>query len=850
MSDQIVKNFEELVELNFQLYSNLFLTIPMDIVVQTGMLIPIMRDECEKGLAEGKDPVVIINDFLDKNRPGLDEKQRIDFLFYVIQYVERQILLIDALEDAAYTKIHRIDGPNTLHQFLQRIKDDHLEWKLQHFIENFGIRVVLTAHPTQFYPGQVLAIGADLTKAISLKESSTVRDLMHQLSKTPFFRKQKPTPLNEAIRLTWYLVNIFYPAAGDLLDVIAEDYPDQVDKNNQLISLGFWPGGDRDGNPFIDTETTLKVASFLRNSIMDCYLDDVRNLKRRLSFVGVFDKLEKIEEQLIAEKANTGNEPQFKNNELIDSLLEIERTIVEQHGSLFLNYIQKFRRQVAMFGYHFASLDIRQDSRVISKAFEDTLKKLPGLLPDSFAHWQLNDQVSALLNIEGNIPSMQYEDALTTDTLGSMKAMKQIQLMNGEFGCNRYIISNCRGPLDIAKVIALFKLSGWDSPVVDVVPLFETIEDLRHAGHSMQDIYENADYKAHLNRRGNKQTVMLGFSDGTKDGGYLMANWSIFLAKEEITRVSRDAGIEVIFFDGRGGPPARGGGNTHQFYSALGSRIDSRQIHLTLQGQTISSNYGLRESAVHNLGYLLTAGLSNNIFNRPDRDLSDDDRSLISEMAEDSLKFYENFKNHPLFIPFLEERSTLKYYGMANISSRPSKRSEGGKLLLEDLRAIPFVGAWSQLKQNVPGFFGLGTALKIQEDKGNLQTCVDLYQRSGFFRALISNSMQSISKSNFALTKYMESDEKYGGFWRIIFNEFELTRQMLLKVSGMVILLEDNPRSRKSIKLREKVVLPLLVIQQYALMKIQQGNTEFIEIYEKLVMRSLFGNINATRNAV
>lgn len=170
--------------------------------------------------------------------------------------------------------------------------------------------------------------------------------------------------------------------------------------------------------------------------------------------------------------------------------------------------------------------------------------------------------------------------------------------------------------------------------------------------------------------------------------------------------------------------------------------------------------------------------------------------------------------------------------------------------MFEDLRAIPFVGAWSQLKQNVPGFFGFGTALKIQEEKGRLQDCVEFYKRSGFFRALVSNSMQSLSKSNFALTRYMEKDEKFGEFWRIIYDEFELTRQMLLKISGMVILLEDNPRSRKSIRLRENIVLPLLVIQQYALMKIQSKSDEQTETYEKLVMRSLFGNINATRNAV
>lgn len=853
MSDQVIKNYEEFVELNFQLYSNLFLTLPMDAVVQTGMLLPILRNVCEKGLDDGLDPVTIIDDFLAKNKATIKEKEKIDFLFHIIQYVERQILLIDALEDAAYNKIHRIDGPNTLRQLLQRVKEDHLEWKMKSFLEKFGIRVVLTAHPTQFYTGQVLSVSEDLNKAIAAKETLKVRDLMHQLSKTPFFRKQKPTPYSEAMRLTWNLTNIFYPAAGELLGIIGEEYADEIDSNNHLITLGFWPGGDRDGNPFVDVETTLKVASLLKSSIISCYLNDIKFLKRRLSFAGVFDRLERIEEQLGNELVNSQNVPLIDLPGLINELKEIERTVVEKHQGLFVQLVRTFRRKVSLFGYHFASLDIRQDSRVITQAFKDFTDNIPDLLHENFHELEETVQVSILLNLNSKLDNeIALANELSADTINSIKAIHKIRQFNGESGCHRYIISNCRGQIDIARVYALFKLTQPENKSqvnADIVPLFETVDDLHNAGTTMRNLYSNEDYMAHIKARGN-QTVMLGFSDGTKDGGYLMANWSIYTAKEQITAISREAGVEVIFFDGRGGPPARGGGNTHLFYAALGNKIESKQIQLTLQGQTISSHYGLIESAVHNLGYLISAGLSNNVYNQTGRDITDEERSLMSEMADDGYKKYDGFKKHPLFVPFLEERSTLKYYGMANISSRPSNRGGSDKLVFEDLRAIPFVGAWSQLKQNVPGFFGFGTALKKQEEKGNLQQCIDFYKSSGFFRALVSNSMQSLSKSNFSLTRYMENDEKYGEFWRIIYDEFLLTREMLLKVSGMVILLEENPRSRKSIKLRENIVLPLLVIQQYALIKLQENESEHHEVYEKLVMRSLFGNINATRNAV
>jgi len=370
----------------------------------------------------------------------------------------------------------------------------------------------------------------------------------------------------------------------------------------------------------------------------------------------------------------------------------------------------------------------------------------------------------------------------------------------------------------------------------------------------MLQIYQKSDYNTHLNKRKRQQTVMLGFSDGTKDGGYLTANWSILKAKEEMTSVSRDMEVEVLFFDGRGGPPARGGGNAHLFYSAMGKQVESQQIQMTVQGQTISSHYGIKEAAVHNLGHLLTAGIENNLFNESSAELDSDQQSLIENLSASSYKKYEALKQHPLFIPFLEERSTLKYYGMANIGSRPSKRGKSEGLVFEDLRAIPFVGAWSQLKQNVPGFYGLGSALQKEYEKDQLQSCKDLYQDSLFFKALINNSMQSMSKTNFALTRYMKEDPKFGKFWTMIFEEFLLTKKLVLAISGQNELLEDNARSRQSIQLREKVVLPLLSIQQYALIQIQKikegGDSEYLKEYEKMVMRSLFGNINASRNSV
>lgn len=401
----------------------------------------------------------------------------------------------------------------------------------------------------------------------------------------------------------------------------------------------------------------------------------------------------------------------------------------------------------------------------------------------------------------------------------------------------------------------MFRLSNWENPTVDLIPLFETIPDLEASEEVMQALFSDPIYKVHLKQRKMKQTIMLGFSDGTKDGGYFMANWSIYLAKERLSKLASSFGIQVAFFDGRGGPPARGGGNTHEFYASMGDTIQSDDIQLTIQGQTISSNFGTLDSSQYNLEQLLSSGIENQIFNPGENRLATGKRKLMERIAEVSYKVYQDFKAHPMFIPYLERMSTLPYYAKANIGSRPSKRGKSSTLKFEDLRAIPFVGSWSQLKQNVPGFYGLGSALQKIIEQGKMEELKGLYKNSRFFRTLIFNSMMSLSKSFFKLTAYMKEDVEFGAFWEMIFEEYNLTQKVLLEVSGFTLLMENEPAGKASIKAREEIVQPLLTIQQFALIQLQglkkekNLDTEKIEILEAMVTRSLFGNINASRNS-
>jgi phosphoenolpyruvate carboxylase len=224
-------------------------------------------------------------------------------------------------------------------------------------------------------------------------------------------------------------------------------------------------------------------------------------------------------------------------------------------------------------------------------------------------------------------------------------------------------------------------------------------------------------------------------------------------------------------------------------------------------------------------------------------------KELIQQMADISYKLFVDLRAHPLFVEYLEKFSPLKLLSRINISSRPTKRNAGAQLKLEDLRAISFVTSWSQLKQSIPGFYGVGTALKSVKESGGWDEIKELYQTSGFFKTMLDNCMMSMSKSDFRVTAYLEQDEKFGEFWKTLKDEFVLTREMLLELTGSSVLMEEYPVERRSIAIREKIVLPLVIIQHYALQCLNnEKDTELNDIYNKLVIRTVYGIVNAGRN--
>ena len=850
-----LQQFKNSVGIKFQLYNSLFTSLPFHRIEKTGIHLSLLLNHCEEGYKKKMGPQQIIDDFFSRYTSFSNEREKTDLLFRFVQYVERQVVLFDALEDAAFREVNDINGAGSLKHLESEVAQSSSEEALAQKLKDFAIRLVLTAHPTQFYPGPVLGIINDLSKALTENNAQLINLLLQQLGKTPFFKKQKPTPFDEAISLIWYLENVFYNAAGRIVSQLKERFPHAVADNNPVINMGFWPGGDRDGNPNVSTETTLKVAEALRSSILKCYYLDVRRLKRRLTFREVDTLICDLEDQLYANLFIPGYKVDISKDYIITQLLAIREILVHQHNGLFLAQLDGLINKVRVFGLHFASLDIRQDSSVHGKVL-DLVAEKDAVLPKNYSSLSEAEKLDALTNITGQCNPSLYEDALVQDTLVSVTAIKTIQELNGEAGCSRYIISQCNSALNVLEVYGLCLMGGWEkgSLTVDIVPLFETIDDLQRAPAIMRRLYEHPDYRSHLRLRKEAQTIMVGFSDGTKDGGYLMANWSIYKAKEELTRVSKEYGIDVVFFDGRGGPPARGGGKTHKFYASMGKNISNREIQLTIQGQTVSSNFGTIDSAQYNIEQLLNAGITNDLFPRKERILDESESNLLQQLAEEGLKSYQGLKEHPDFLPYLSHVSPLRFYAETNIGSRPAKRSAGARLSLKDLRAIPFVGSWSQLKQNVPGYYGVGAALQALDKQGKMNDLKALYRSSLFFKTLMDNCEMAMKKCFFPLTAFLADDPRFGEVWRMIYEEYELTQRYILQLTEKGELMADYPVDQLSIQMRERIVLPLTTIQQYAISVIRQmeegsKNGARREALERLVVRCSFGIINAGRNS-
>ncbi|OYX91375.1 MAG: phosphoenolpyruvate carboxylase, partial [Sphingobacteriia bacterium 35-40-5] len=348
-----------------------------------------------------------------------------------------------------------MDGSGTLKQLQTEVVQANSQLQLAEKLKDFSVRLVLTAHPNQFYPSAVLGIIHDLGKALQKDDTVLVNTYLQQLGKTPFFKKEKPTPYDEAVNLIWFLENVFYHSAGHILSFLKSEFQDAVTEENQLIRMGFWPGGDRDGNPFVKADTTLKVAEALRQSIIKCYYMEVRLLKGRLTFQGVDTLLASLEDRLYKNLFIPGYNAYLSKDEISATLIEIRDILIAKHNSLFLNKVNNLLDKVNLFGLFFASLDVRQDSSV-HKELVELVSEKTSVLPKNYKNLSEESKIQLLQNID----SLVVDTDLDKDTFDTILSIRTIQRFNGPEGCHRYIISHTTSALNVMEVYGLCLMAG------------------------------------------------------------------------------------------------------------------------------------------------------------------------------------------------------------------------------------------------------------------------------------------------------------------------------------------------------------------------------------------------------
>ena len=464
--DQRAEKFRQIVENKFQIYNSLFMSLPYDKMTNIGMLLPFLCEESKIGYEAGKTPEEIVEEFFKNHTDLQTEEQKTELLFKIIQYIERQVVLFDSIEDAAFPNIHSESDNGTVTNMYERSLQDHKLDKIREKLKDFAVKIVFTAHPTQFYPNSVQRILHDLRNAITTDSITNIDMLLQQLGKTPFVNKEKPTPIDEALSIIYYLRYVYYDTIGELFTKIKSTFGNEhFHLHEDLIQLGFWPGGDRDGNPFVTADVTKRVAEELHSAILKAYYNNLKSVRRRLSFRGVSDVLTKLSNELYS--AIFRNE-KITAEDIITRLEEAEKILVEQHNSLFLDLLVNFKDRVKIFGTHFATLDVRQDSRIHQQVIDTVFAKVFGNNEVSN-----EDKFNQLIQISDKVNPDDFED-IVKDTLLTVSQVSEIQELNGLRGMNRYIISNSDAVKDVMNVYAFFKVCGYKDEDInmDIVPLF------------------------------------------------------------------------------------------------------------------------------------------------------------------------------------------------------------------------------------------------------------------------------------------------------------------------------------------------------------------------------------------
>ena len=747
---------------------------------------------------------------------------------------------------------------------VQKETKEFTDADIQEWINNFSVRPVFTAHPTEAARRSVLSkmnsIADLLDQPVSVTRDRRLSEMVDLLWQTDELRLGQPEPLDEATNALFYLDDLFRMTIPEVLD----DFARELERLNVTVaptarplSFGTWIGGDRDGNPNITPEVTkaaitLQVGHFIR--VMAGSLDELRQAlsvssriagaskqltdsvaKDLISLPEIEDRFRRqnveepyrlkataIRHRLIqTQRRHAAGEPHVPGRDyestaqLLADLNLMRESLLAHRGELIAHgLLERIIRTVSSFGITHATMDVREHSD---------------------AHHYALEQISAV--------GVDKIDDRAKKTLNTFVAIKELIEKFGPEVIETYIISMTKSHEDVLAAVKLGKLAGLHG-MVGYAPLLETVAELQAADTILDNLLSDLEYRALVKTRGEIQEVMLGYSDSNKDAGIATSQWEIHKAQRKLRDIAIKHGVTLRLFHGRGGSVGRGGGPTYDALIALPWGSIDGQIKMTEQGEVISDKYALPSLARENVELSLAAALEATVLNRAPRQTPEELSKWSAGMdsiSENAFKAYRSLIDHPDLPAYFYASTPVEQLGNLFLGSRPSRRPDASAGL-GSLRAIPWVFGWTQSRQIVPGWFGVGSGLKAARESGKTEVLKQMLKEWHFFRTFISNVEMTLAKTDLVMArKYVKKlvDPSLHHFLETIETEFELTKKEILLLTDKKELLGDQPILARTLQIRDAYLSPLHLLQITLLNKVRNATD-----IDPLISRALLLTIN------
>lgn len=829
-------------------------------------------------------------------------------MIYISRYFSILPLLINISEDVdlAYEINHQNNvDQDYLGKLSTTIKMVAEKENAAEILEKLNVVPVLTAHPTQVQRKSMLDLTnhihnllrkyRDVKLGLINKEKwhTDLRRYIEIIMQTDMIREKKLKVTNEITNVMEYYQSSFLNAVPRLTaeyKKLAKEQGIEL-QHPKPITMGMWIGGDRDGNPFVTAETLNKSALTQCEVIMNYYDEKIYNLYREFSLsTSIVDVSDKVREMALKSQDNSiyrekelyrralfdiqakmqatktyliedkELQPRYATaDEFYQDLLAIRDSLLENKGEYLISgEFVELMQAVEIFGFYLASIDMRQDSSVHEACVAELLASAG--INDHYSDLSEDEKCALLLKELEEDPRIlsathAEKSELLEKELSIFKAARKLKDKLGENVIRQTIISHATSVSDMLELAIMLKEVGLvdaQKARVQIVPLFETIEDLDHSEETMRRYFSLPLAKKWIASKDNYQEIMLGYSDSNKDGGYLSSCWTLYKAQQQLTAIGDEFGVKVTFFHGRGGTVGRGGGPTYEAITSQPLKSIKDRIRLTEQGEVIGNKYGNKDAAYYNLEMLVSAAINRMITKKKsDTNTSNRYEAIMDQVVDRSYDIYRDlvFGNEHFYDYFFES-SPIKAISSFNIGSRPAAR----KTITEigGLRAIPWVFSWSQSRVMFPGWYGVGSSFKefIDQDPKNIEFLRDMYQNWPFFQSLLSNVDMVLSKSNmniaFEYAKLCEDEEVQAIFYTIL-DEWQLTKDVILAIEGYDELLAENSYLKDSLNYRMPYFNILNYIQLELIKRQRRGELSADE--ERLIHTTINGIATGLRNS-